>query len=91
MKRQLPQCGVYKLESHLPVFLWKKQIESEGHVFFWNLLELLAKHQPMLCSETNDEDQHPTKSTIENCIFCGKQCKGIVGCKLHERKCPEKC
>ena len=56
MKRQLPECGRYDLESYLPVYLWKKQCEVEDKDPFWELLRLLSKHQELFISDGVSEN-----------------------------------
>ena len=44
VKRTLPECGGYKLETYLPVFLWREKCKKEGKSLFWEFVKILSKH-----------------------------------------------
>ena len=54
VKRTLPECSNYKLESHLPVYIWKLRCDAMGKDYFWELLRLLHKHQETFFSSVDD-------------------------------------
>ena len=56
VKRTLPECGNYNLESHLPVFLWKQNCDRDGKDYFWELLRLLHKHQATFFDKKVEDD-----------------------------------
>ena len=56
VKRTLPECGNYRLESYLPVFLWRKMCDQTGKDPFWELIRLLKKHQDVFCASGEASD-----------------------------------
>ena len=57
VKRTLPECGNYDLESYFPVFLWKQALAKEKKNFFWELLVLLQKNPNDFCSNGEEEEE----------------------------------
>ena len=55
VKRTLPECGNYKLESYLPVYLWQQAMKKEGKNCFKELLNLLKKN-PAIFQDQEDEE-----------------------------------
>ena len=93
IKRTLPECGNYKLECYLPVYLWKKKCDKEGKDYFWELIKLLPKYQDMFCKNKEQEDSdESSKQSPEMvaCFYCGQKFKGKKGVKVHEKNCDEK-
>ena len=91
MKRTLPDSGRYDLESHLPVYLWKKYCDRSEKDYFWELLGLLKKHQDVFCNENVDDTKEPDDlSSNVSCFYCGNVYKNQKGLKIHIKKCSEK-
>ena len=93
VKRTLPECGNYKLESYLPVYLWKQMCDRDGKDYFWELLRLLHIHQDVFCSSDDDLlDDDNGKQEVEPvaCFYCGDKFRGSKGVKIHMKKCEEK-
>ena len=62
VKRTLPECGRYDLQSYLPVYLWKQAMAKEGKDCFDEILKLLKKHPTVL--EEDDETEVYTISEL---------------------------
>ena len=90
VKRKLPDSGRYDLESHLPVYLWKKYCDREEKDYFWELLGLLKKHQEVFFNENVSDTQESDLSSKVSCIYCGNTYKNEKGLKIHVKKCSEK-
>ena len=93
VKRTLPECGNYKLESYLPVYLWKQMCDRDGKDYFWEILRLLHIHQDVFCASDDEllDDEHG-KQEVEPvaCFYCGDKFRGSKGVKIHMKKCEEK-
>ena len=55
MKRTLPRCGNYRLESYLPVFLWKLAMVKENKECFWELIELIKENPDVFANNSTQE------------------------------------
>lgn len=102
----MPECGNYNLESHLPIYLWKKQCERKNINCFWEILRIIAKHQSSIFSQKDqeavaeeslavsddevDELQVSEVETEVSCLFCGRDFKNNRGLNTHLRTCSEK-
>ena len=56
VKRTLPECGGYKLETYLPVFLWREKCKKEGKSLFWEFVQILSKHRGSIIGNPEDSD-----------------------------------
>ena len=92
VKRTLPECGNYKLESYLPVYLWKQLCDREGKDIFWELVRLLHIHQGVFCAVDDDlvDDNESVEVQFVSCFYCGEKFRGNRGVKIHMKKCVEK-
>ena len=90
VKRKLPDSGRYDLESHLPVYLWKKYCDRNEKDYFWELLGILKKHQEVFCNEKDSDTQESDLSSKVACFYCGNNYKNEKGLKIHVKTCSEK-
>ena len=91
MKRTLPDSGRYDLECHLPVYLWRQYCDRCDIDPFWELLELLRKHQSVFCNEEELVDESDTEPIGKvSCYYCGNEYKNNRGLNIHLRTCDEK-
>ena len=56
MKRQLPECGNYHLESYLPVFLWRQGMANEGKDLFMEMIALIKNRPDVFNVNDKDDD-----------------------------------
>ena len=63
--------------------------KKQGKSVYKEFMNLIAKYQyDIIQSEANFIEEIPCN--FIQCNFCGKDCKGEIGLKQHEKFCPEK-
>ena len=83
----------YKLDSHLPVFMWNVDCEKRGVSPFWELLDLVtqADTDKLLDLETNSTEETPIDEPDAEkypCVYCGVEYKQ-KGLKRHYVFCKD--
>ena len=79
VKRTLPECGGYKLETYLPVFLWREKCKKEGKSLFWEFVQILSKHRGSIIGNPEDSDS----VSLYNMGLClSLHLLGLVGMKF---------